>query len=150
CISGGGQNGTITLTNVEVVNGGGTDQKHNLYFSADADAVDNSCYAMSGVVSRNVYGQDQDHASWTMKLRLCVGSLGPGTIDNSIAGCTTATLINCDQNGAVDFPCGGHHSITNSVLNVGQGAQGGHGSFYMIKYGEEIQFGAGFCPTLSG
>src|SRR5262249_20844174 len=116
----------------------------------DADAVDNSCYAMSGVVSRNVYGQDQDHASWTMKLRLCVGSLGPGTIDNSIAGCTTATLINCDQNGAVDFPCGGHHSITNSVLNVGQGAQGGHGSFYMIKYGEEIQFGAGFCPTLSG
>jgi len=146
CILNGGHDGLTTLTNVLVYNGGdgpNFGQDHNTYISAaGAQAADTSCFQLTNFTSLNVTND-----GWSLKLRpLC--SSATSDVTNSLIGCTIGGL-GCQQNGVVDYPCGGHHKLEHSVVELGTTAPPDqNAAWYMIKYGEETHTPAN-CSDLT-
>lgn len=154
CLLTGANNGTVTITGMLVyncptnVNFGG--QSHNIYVSAPGNGVlDATCESISGTTTLNVLND-----GWSLKIRPNCNPSGSGLVTNSVIGCTKVNP-GCSQNGAVDYSCGGPHTLSHSVVNVGNGASANVGGWYTIAYGDEPTAdnpplpGAN-CPQLTG
>lgn len=139
-LSGSGD-GTITLINETIYNGGdvqGSGSDHNVYISANV-AGD----ATANVQVTNLSSYDVTGGGWTFKTR----PLGIGT-QNHITGSyffCTKTGSGCNQNGIFDMPCGGNYLLDYSVFEQGPGAD----NWYGIRAMEEPFAGPGGtnCPS---
>lgn len=143
CYLTGFNDGTVTLTNVTAYNGGLENcttggQDHNIYVSASGYG-DTTSASISGILSYDETGGGTTvypctpsfmDGGWTLKVR-------PGS--STITGATGFAYIGCqhtycEQNGVVDYPCSGNHTVSHVVLEAGPTVD----NYYMVRVGEEI------------
>lgn len=145
CILAGAGNATVTLTNVTVDGGGNAPDgghDHNVYLSGISSTTNQDPTAtmtITNLRTTNVVG-----GGWTLKLRSeCINT--QCHVTTSTVGCTFANQGSsppaCEQNGAIDLPCGGNYLIDFSTIERGPGGD----NWYMVRMLEEpVQVGN--CP----
>lgn len=139
CVLSGNGNGTVTILNEAVYNGGDSahpGQDHNVYLSASV-AGDSSATAQI----TNLSSYDVTNGGWTLKMRP-EGINTQNHVTQSYIFCTK-TGAGCEQNGVVDMPCSGNFLIDFSVLERGPGGDNG----YIARVGEEQRNGTDQCPV---
>lgn len=138
-ISMGGNNGTITLSDVQVRFGGvqgdsgSFGQQHNIYLSNNGKPGNSGPVKITALQSYDV-----QTGGYMLKDR--VDNL---TMKDSYLGCTvspTGKEPNCEPNTTVDFPCGGNQSITHSVFERDMLEEDTQGSApVFVQFGEEVE-----------
>ena len=143
CILTGAFNGTVTIINFLVYLGGqGSGQNHNVYVSASGrDLVDATCEAINGLTSLNSIDE-----GWLLKIRAICSSGQQGVTTKSVIA---TTISSANPNGPIDYPCGGNHAVTHSVIENAFN-QSRSAGWYMIKYGEEVGAVPSGCPSNVG
>ena len=125
CILGGDASvGTFSIINAVMFNcGGDGGQDHLVYIGANINGTDQGPATITNDLFYNVL-----QGGWNFKDRL-----GSGHLTNSFFGCLS-TGAGCEQNGAIDLPCGGNQLVDFSVIERGPGGD----NWYHIRFGEEL------------
>jgi hypothetical protein len=154
CILAGGQNGAsnviqdVVVFNCGLENGVTGGQDHNVYLGGETSGSQTG-WTITGIDSYDVTGGTGGgggNGGWTLKLRAPNTTL-TGDAAHYYVGCQKGTQPQCEQNGAIDYPCGGAHSVSHMVIEVGPGGD----NWYLTRQGEETpQAGgpAGACPNI--
>jgi hypothetical protein len=127
CLLTGPGDGTITVKDLIVYkcgNGNDSGQDHNIYFSTNGTASDNTVVNVAGIRSYDVL-----NGGWTLKMRPGTSTI-TGDATNYFIGCQRSG-DGCEQNGAIDFPCGGIH--TDMVIERGPGGD----NWFIARSNEE-------------
>jgi len=122
-VESGGDNGTVTLTNVRLDhNGSGINASttHNIYLGYGGDPADTTHY-----VIRGGYSVCTNHEGFQVKLR------GPsGSIEDYVAAAPSRHgYTDCTESAAVDLSCGGDYTLGGS----------GHGAGIVLELGPKAQ-----------
>lgn len=151
CLLSGGNNGASAITDVVVHNCGLNNnntggQNHNVYLSEPDTQTSPSNWTVTGLDSYDVTGGTSGingDGGWTLKIRAGAATV-IGDAAHYYIGCQAGTAPQCEQNGAIDFPCGGAFAVSHMVVEVGPGGD----NWYVIRQGEETPGGPPNCPTL--